>query len=162
MCTALCFVCAIFLDYFVGEQETISGSWVAPHMDDRFPHAVWASNWAILPFVFNNHNRYTALFPRPRGWAGARREPLEDFMVQGQINRGRHTDHPAGRHSIQINQCSPPAIPLFYRPDALPAAQPTVSKHWRQLPHSDYGEDARVLLNGVTCTASIPQQEVGN
>jgi len=21
---------------------------------------------------------------------------------------------------------------IFYRPDALPAAQPTVSKHWRQ------------------------------
>ena len=27
--------------------------------------------------------------------------------------------------------------PIFYRPDALPAAQPTVSKHWRQLAHSD-------------------------
>jgi len=25
--------------------------------------------------------------------------------------------------------------PFFYRPDALPAAQPTVSKHWRQLAH---------------------------
>jgi len=25
-------------------------------------------------------------------------------MVQGKINRGRHTDHPAGRHSIQTNQ----------------------------------------------------------
>jgi len=27
--------------------------------------------------------------------------------------------------------------PIFYRPDALPAAQPTVSKHWRHLAHSD-------------------------
>jgi len=27
--------------------------------------------------------------------------------------------------------------PCFYRPDALPATQPTVSKHWRQLAHSD-------------------------
>jgi len=26
---------------------------------------------------------------------------LLDFMVQGKINRGRHTDYPAGRHSIQ-------------------------------------------------------------
>ena len=25
---------------------------------------------------------------------------------------------------------------IFYRPDALPAAQPTMSKHWRQLAHS--------------------------
>jgi len=29
-------------------------------------------------------------------------------MVQGEINRGRHTDHPAGRHSIRTNQCPPP------------------------------------------------------
>jgi len=33
---------------------------------------------------------------------------LLDFMVQGKINRGRHTDHPAGRHSNRTNQCPPP------------------------------------------------------
>jgi len=55
------------------------------------------------------------------------------LLVQGKINRGRHTDHPAGRHSIRTNQCPPPPSPHnFYGPDALPAAQPTVSKHWRQ------------------------------
>jgi len=85
-----------------------------------------------------HHNRFTALFLGPTGWAGARRELL-DFMVQEEINRGRHTDHPAGRHSIWTNQCPPPpSLHIFNRPDALPAAQPTVSKHWRQLTHSDY------------------------
>ena len=59
------------------------------------------------------HNRFTALFPGPPGWAGARRELL-DFMVQGVINRGRHTDHPAGRHSIRTNQCPPPPSPIFF------------------------------------------------
>jgi len=54
-----------------------------------------------------------ALFPRPPGWAGARRELL-DFMVQGKINRGRHTDHPAGRHSIRTNQYPPPLSPSFF------------------------------------------------
>jgi len=44
-----------------------------------------------------------ALFLGPSEWAGARRELL-DFMVQGKINRGRHTDHPTGRHSIWTNQ----------------------------------------------------------
>ena len=34
-------------------------------------------------------------------------------MVQGKINRGRHTDHPAGRHSIRINPCPPPQFPHF-------------------------------------------------
>jgi len=43
-------------------------------------------------------------------------------MVQGEINRGRHTDHPAGCHSIRTNECPPPPSPhIFYGPDALPA-----------------------------------------
>ena len=88
--------------------------------------------WTTKP----HHNRFTALFPGPPGWAGARRELL-DFMVQGKINRGIHTDHLAGLHSIRTNQCPPPPSPVFYRPYALPATQPTVSKHWRQLAHSD-------------------------
>jgi len=53
-----------------------------------------------------------ALFPGPPGWAGARRELL-DFMVQRKINRGRHTDHPAGRHSIRTNQCPSPPSPIY-------------------------------------------------
>jgi len=56
------------------------------------------------------HNHFTTLFPGPPGWAGARRELL-DFMVQGKINRGRHTDHPTGRHSIRTNQYLPPPSP---------------------------------------------------
>ena len=76
-------------------------------------------------------NRFTALFPGPAGWVGARREPL-DFMVQGKINRGRHTDNPSWRNSIRTNHRPPTPSPIFYRLDALPVAQPTVSKHWRQ------------------------------
>ena len=33
--------------------------------------------------------------------------------MQGKINRGRHTDHPAGRHSIRNNQCPLPPSPIF-------------------------------------------------
>ena len=63
--------------------------------------------------TFRHHNRFTALFLGPPGWAGARRELL-DFMVQGKINRGRHTDYPAGRHSIRTNQCLPHDPPIFF------------------------------------------------
>ena len=35
-----------------------------------------------------------------------------DFMMQGTINRGRHIDHSAGRHSIRTNQCRPPPSPI--------------------------------------------------
>ena len=45
-----------------------------------------------------------ALFPGQPRWAGARRELL-DFMVHGKINRGRHINHPAGRHSIRMRHC---------------------------------------------------------
>jgi len=95
-----------------------------------------------LPGI-HTHNRFTALFSDHPG------EPVpeEDDV----------TDHPAGCHYIQTNQCLPPPSPhIFYRPDALPASQPTASKHWRQLAHSDKGEDARILLNSVTCTVSVP------
>ena len=81
----------------------------------------------------------TILWPFFRDYPGelVPEEKLLDFMVQGKIKRGRHTDHPAGRRSIGTNQCPPPLSPIFYRSDALPTAQPTVSKHWRQLAHSD-------------------------
>ena len=98
----------------------------------------WGELWRLLPVpnalvttweYTHTHIHFTALFPGPPGWAGARREL--DFMVQGKISRGRHTDHLAGRHCIRTNQRPPPPNP--HRPDALPAAQPTMSKHWRQV-----------------------------
>ena len=60
-----------------------------------------------------HHYRFTALFPGPPRSAGARMELL-DFMVQGEINRGRHTDHLAGHHSIRTNQCPPPPFPHIF------------------------------------------------
>jgi len=100
------------------------------HQSSLWPQNVNKLLWNILTTP-PSHNRFMALFPGPPGWAGARWELL-DFMVQGKINRGRHTDHPAGCHYIQTNQCLPPPSPhIFYRPDAFPAAQPTASKHWR-------------------------------
>jgi len=74
----------------------------------------------------STNNRFTALFPGSPGWAGARRELL-DFMVQGKINRGRHTDRLAGRHSIQTNQCQPPPSPRIFLQAGCPSCRPTNS-----------------------------------
>ena len=71
------------------------------------------------------HNRCTTLFPGPTRWAGATRELL-DFMVQGKINRGRHTDHLDGRHSIRTNQCPLPPSPHFLQA-GCPCCRPTNS-----------------------------------
>ena len=35
------------------------------------------------------------------------------LTTEGKINRGRHTDHPAGRHSIRTNKCPPPLSPIL-------------------------------------------------
>jgi len=56
---------------------------------------------------------------------GARRELLA-FMVQGVINRGRHTDHLSGYYSIRTNQCPPPPSAYFLRA-RCPSCCPTNS-----------------------------------
>jgi len=76
-------------------------------------------------YYYYYYNHFTALFPGPPGWADARRELL-DFMVQGKINRGRHIDHHAGRHSIRTNQCPPPPSPHFLQA-GCPSCCPTNS-----------------------------------
>ena len=64
--------------------------------------------------------------PGPPGRTGARRELL-DFMVQGEINRGRHADYPAGRPSIRTNQCAPPPSPHIFLRARCPSCCPTNS-----------------------------------
>ena len=80
--------------------------------------------WTYYHISTTTHNRFTALFLGPPGWAGARK--LLGFMVQGKINRGRHTDHPAGCHSIRSNQCPPPPFPHFLQA-GCPSCRPTNS-----------------------------------
>ena len=87
--------------------------------------------------IFNTdkhtHTRLMALFLGLPGWADTRKvkpvwTSLKHETVSGSgiswaicksAPRSRQTTTPAPHHSV------------FYRPDALPAAQPTASKHWR-------------------------------
>ena len=81
----------------------------------------------------HTHTRLTALFPGLPGWAGTRKVNQSGFYwSKRQCDRGiswaicksaprsRQITTPAPHHSV------------FHRPDALPATQPTASKHWRQ------------------------------
>ena len=89
----------------------------------------------------NNNNRLTAVCPGLPRWAGTRKlKPIWILLKQETVSgsgiswaicksapRSRQITTPAPHHSV------------FYWPDALPAAQPTASKHWRQLPqHMHY------------------------
>jgi len=76
-----------------------------------------------------------ALCPELPGWATTRKvKPIRILLKQETVSgsgiswtickpapRSRQITTPAPHHSV------------FYRPDALPATQPTASKHWRQL-----------------------------
>jgi len=43
------------------------------------------------------------------------REPVpEENLWTGKINRGRHTNHPVGHHSIRTKQCPRPSSPPFF------------------------------------------------
>ena len=75
-------------------------------------------------------------------------------MGQGEINRGRHTDHPAGRHSIRTNQWPPPPSSHFLQA-RCPSCRPTNSVKALKAT-SAFGLGRRVLLNGVTCTITVP------
>ena len=101
---------------------------ISCHSDFLYMHSCacwcyWCWHFAQPPP--HTHNLFTTLFPGPSVWAGARREFL-DFMVQEKINRGRHTDHPAGCHSIRTNQCPPPPSPHFLQA-GCPSCHPTNS-----------------------------------
>ena len=84
----------------------------------------------------HTHTHLTSLFPGLPGWAGSRKvKPIWILLKQETVSgsgiswaicksapRSRQITTPSPHHSV------------FYRPDALPATQPTASKHWRQLP----------------------------
>ena len=124
-------------------------------------------NWQVV--LYNGHTAVIVVivvvvvppqpfygsFSRTTRWPSARRELL-DFMVQGKINRGRHTDHPAGRHSIRTKQFPSPPSPIFLQVRCPSCRQTNSVKALKELAHSDYGEDAGVLLSSVTCTVSVP------
>jgi len=102
-----------------------------------------SDDWTFCPYrqqfewhriLKHTHTRLTALYPGLPRWAGTRKvEPvwilLKQVTVSGSgiswaicksATRSRQITTPAPHHSI-----------FFYRPDALPATQPTASKHWR-------------------------------
>jgi len=98
----------------------------------------------------HTHNRLMALCPGLPGWAGTRQvKPIWILLKQETVSgsgiswavcksapRSRQITTPTPYHSV------------FYRPDAVPAAQPTASEHWRQLywPFNRSNDSTQVLL----------------
>ena len=84
-----------------------------------------SKSFDLTTLLFTTTQPFYGLFSGPPGWAGARKK-LPGFMVQGKINRGRHTDSPDGHHSIRTKQCPPPPSPIFLQA-GCPYCRPTNS-----------------------------------
>jgi len=99
----------------------------------------FCSEYLKFPTV-HHHNRFMAVFQDHSG----KPVPVEDFWTfwcKGRLTKAdtltiRLGATPSGLTSAHLHH--PPIF--FYGPDALPAAQPTVTKHWRQMKFPLYTE----------------------
>ena len=88
----------------------------------------------VFKTKINTHTRLMALFLGLPGWAGTRKvKPIWILLKQEKVS-GSGISWAICKSASQSRQTTMP-VPhdsRFYRPDALPAAQLTASKHWRQ------------------------------
>ena len=87
------------------------------------------------PVNRNTHTQpFNGPFPGLPVWAGTRKvKPIRILLKQETVSGSgiSWAVCKSAPHSRQITTPAPHHS-VFYRPDALPAAQPTASKHWRQ------------------------------
>ena len=118
---------------------TSSVEWLCTYKPQRTdPPSVYKQ---LKLLMTHTHNRFTALCPGLPGWAGTRKvEPIWILQKQQTVSGSgiSWTICKSAPHSRQITTPAPhsrqittpaPHHSVFYRPDALPAAQPTASKH---------------------------------
>jgi len=120
----------IFIDVLIADS-LIDGIWL---MNMHNINSDWMS-WTVIESTHTHtHTLLTALFLGLHRWAGTRKVKPSWILLKQETVSGsgiswaicksapccRQTTTPAPHHSV------------FYRPDALHATQPTVSKHWRQ------------------------------
>jgi len=83
----------------------------------------------------HTHTRLAALCPGLRGWAGTRKVKPIWILLKQETASGSGTSWAICKSALCSRQIttSAPYHSGFYRPDALPATQPTASKHSRQM-----------------------------
>jgi len=99
------------------------------------PIAPWLCSYinacSICSIHTHTHTRLTALFPGLPGWAGTRKVKPILILVKQETVSGSGISWATCKSASRSRQITMP-VPhhsSFYRPDALPAAQPTASKH---------------------------------
>ena len=86
-----------------------------------------------LNILHHTHHPFNGPFPGLPEWAGTRKvKPIWILLKQETVS-GSGISWAICKSATCSRQITTPAPhhSVFYRPDALPAAQPTASKHWR-------------------------------
>ena len=82
----------------------------------------------------HTHTRLMALCPGLPGWASTRKEKPDWILLKQETVSGSGISWAICNSAPRSRQIphQHPTAQFFYRLDALPATQPTASKHWRQ------------------------------
>ena len=90
-----------------------------------------ATSWK-LPHSSTLHIHLTALFTGLPGWAGTSKVKPIWILLKQETASGSGISWTICKSATCSRQTTTPEPhrSVFYRPDALPATQPTVSKHW--------------------------------
>ena len=100
--------------------------------------------------------RFSGFCPGLPRWAGTRKvKPIWIYCSKGQWVAMASAGHM--QICISPRQITTPAShhSVFYRPHALPAAQPTASKHWRHYANKHKRKSKTKLMNTTVRTARI-------
>ena len=133
---------------FWGNRETGDRFWVGSVSSPRPSELCCSSAHFIMTspeicdlglyhstFTATQHTRLTALCPGLPRWAGTRKvKPIWILLKQETVS-GSGIIWAICKSTPRSRQITMPAptTQFFYRPDALPVAQPTVSKHRRHV-----------------------------
>ena len=93
--------------------------------------------WTFLRTYIHTYTRLTALFPGLPRWADTRKVKPIGILLKQKTVSGSGISWAICKSAPRFRQITTPAPhhSVFYRPAALPAAQPTASKHWRDSKH---------------------------
>ena len=89
----------------------------------------------------HTHTRLTILCPGLAGWAGTRKTKPMWILIKQETASGSGIDWTICKSAPSSRQITTltPHHSICHRPDALPAAQRTASKHWRQQCYCNHG-----------------------
>jgi len=92
---------------------------------------------SLVAHTTHTHTRLTALCPGLPGWTGTRMVKPIWILLKNETVSGSGISWAVCKSALRSRQITMPAPhhSVFYRPDALPAAQPTASMHWRHWWH---------------------------